>query len=142
MSDFDPLVLGRRVREARRKAGLTLAELGAKVGRPAPYLSQLENGKVEPKLGLVADLATHLRCSTAELLDAEAPNRRTQLEIDLLRVQRDPAYQRLGLSELRPSGKIPDDVLEHLVALAKALPEDGGTSRRLRAADRAQGVKS
>ena len=31
-----------------------MAALGEVVGRPAPYLSQLENGKVEPKLGFVA----------------------------------------------------------------------------------------
>jgi XRE family transcriptional regulator, fatty acid utilization regulator len=138
MSDFDPLVLGRRVREARKGAGLTLAELGARVGRPAPYLSQLENGKVEPKLGLVADLAGALRCTTAELLDSDAPTRRAELEIELLRLQREPAYRRLGLPELRPSAKLSDDVLEHLVTLAKALPDGGGGERRLRAADRAR----
>lgn len=139
MSDFDPLVLGRRVREARRRAGLTLAELGTQVGRPAPYLSQLENGKVEPKLSLVSGIASALRCTTADLLSDEAPTRRAELEIELLRLQREPGYQRLGLSELRPSAKLPDEVLEHLVALAKALPNDEGLSnRRLRAADRAR----
>jgi transcriptional regulator with XRE-family HTH domain len=141
MGDYDALVLGRRVREARRKAGLTLAELGAAVGRPAPYLSQLENGKVEPKLGLVADLAAALRCTTGELLESEAPTRRAELEIELLRLQRRPGYRRLGLSELRPSSKLSDEVLEHLVALAKAVPDDdGAANRRLRAADRARMV--
>jgi transcriptional regulator with XRE-family HTH domain len=138
VSDFDPLVLGRRVREARRRAGLTLAELGAAVGRPAPYLSQLENGKVEPKLGLVSALASALHCTAAELLETDAPTRRAQLEIELLRLQREPAYARLGLPELRPSSKLTDDVLEHLVALAKALPEDVSADRRSRAADRAR----
>lgn len=140
MGDFDPLVLGRRVREARRRAGMTLAQLGAAVGRPAPYLSQLENGKVEPKLGLIADLAKALRCTTADLLETEAPNRRAELEIELLRLQQQPAYRRLGLPELRPSAKLPDEVLEHLVTLAKALPEhdDGNRIRAARAADRAR----
>ena len=53
MAQHDTLVLGRRIRAARRRLGLTLAELGEVVGRPAPYLSQLENGKVEPKFGLI-----------------------------------------------------------------------------------------
>src|SRR5690606_7829695 len=114
MGDFDPLMLGRRVREARRRAGLTLAELGAQVGRPAPYLSQLENGKVEPKLSLVSAVASALRCSTADLLSEEARTRRAELEVELLRLQREPGYRRLGLSELRPSAKLPDEVLEHL----------------------------
>ena len=61
MAQLDTLVLGQRVREARRRAGLTLAELGEKVARPAPYLSLLENGKVEPKIGLIGDLADALR---------------------------------------------------------------------------------
>jgi XRE family transcriptional regulator, fatty acid utilization regulator len=138
MEEFDPLVLGHRVRDARRRAGLTLAQLGAEVGKPAPYLSQLENGKVEPKLGLVRDLARALRCTTAELLEAEAPNRRAELEIELLRLQRTPGYRRLGLPELRPSARLPDDVLEHLVALARHLPDEPGAERRLRAADRAR----
>jgi transcriptional regulator with XRE-family HTH domain len=138
MSEFDPLVLGHRVREARRRSGLTLAELGAAVGRPAPYLSQLENGKVEPKLSFVADLARVLRCTTAELLESGAPNRRSELEIELLRLQKQPAYRALGLPELRPSAKLADDVLEHLVALGRALPDDAGPTRRLRAADRAR----
>jgi transcriptional regulator with XRE-family HTH domain len=138
MSDFDPMVLGRRVREARRRAGLTLAALGEQVGRPAPYLSQLENGKVEPKLGLVADLARVLRCTTADLLEPDAPTRRAELEIELLRLQQRPAYQALGLPELKPSAKLGDEVLEHLVALGRALPDDHRATRRLRAADRAR----
>lgn len=138
MTQLDTMVLGRRVRAARRRLGLTLAELGETVGKPAPYLSQLENGKVEPKLGLIADLAAALRCSTADLLEAEAPSRRAELEIELLRLQRLPHYERLGLAELRPSAKLSDDALEHLVALGRSLPEDGDSSRRARVADRAR----
>ena len=45
--DLDLLVLGHRIRFARRQKGATLA---GRVGGPTvPYLSQLENGKVEPK---------------------------------------------------------------------------------------------
>jgi transcriptional regulator with XRE-family HTH domain len=54
---LDSLVLGRRVRHHRGKAGLTLDQLGAAVGKPAPYLSLLENGKKEPKVNLLLDVA-------------------------------------------------------------------------------------
>ena len=138
MGNYDTLVLGRRIRAARQKAGLTLSELGAKVGRTAPYLSQIENGKIEPKLGFISDVADALRCTTSDLLSEEAPSRRAELEIELVRLQREPQYRRLGLAELKPSAKLADDVLEHLVSLAKALPEDVDLSRRSRAADRAR----
>ncbi|MEO2155746.1 MAG: helix-turn-helix transcriptional regulator, partial [Acidimicrobiales bacterium] len=61
---FDRIVLGHRLRHLRRGAGLTLSELGARIGRPASYLSQVENGRIEPKLGVLGDLATALDCST------------------------------------------------------------------------------
>jgi transcriptional regulator with XRE-family HTH domain len=138
MAQHDTLVLGRRIRAARRRLGLTLAELGEVVGRPAPYLSQLENGKIEPKYGLINDLAAALRCTPAELLEVEAPSRRAELEIELLRLQQMPHYNRLGLPEIRASAKLSDEVLEHLVGLGRALPEDADTARRGRAADRAR----
>ncbi len=141
-SALERLVLGHRVRHARKRANLTLAELGKRVNKPAPYLSQLENGKVEPKLRLVNDIAGVLEAEVAELLDPAPPDRRAELEIELVRAQADPRYQALGLSELRPSAKLTDEVLEHLVALYRNLPPagDGGAEgiRRQRATDRAR----
>ena len=140
MAQLDTLVLGQRVREARRRAGLTLAELGEKVARPAPYLSLLENGKVEPKIGLIGDLADALDVLSADLLDPAPPTRRAELEIDLERLQHEPHYQALRLPQIKASAKLPDEVLEHLVTLAKALPREGvvESGQRLRAADRAR----
>ena len=138
---FDPLVLGQRVRHRRKEVGLTLAELGQQVGRPAPYLSQLENGRVEPKLGLLDELAGALGCAPADLLDERPPHRRAELEVALERAQADPRYRALGLGHLRPSAKVPDEVLEHLVALYHGLPEvddDAEAGRRQRAGDRAR----
>ena len=113
----DPLVLGHRVRHFRRRAGLTLAQLGERIGRPVPFLSQLENGKVEARLTTINDLADALGTTALELLDAEAPNRRAALEIALERAQRHERFGRLGLPPLRVTAKIPDEVLEHLVEL-------------------------
>jgi predicted transcriptional regulator/DNA-binding XRE family transcriptional regulator len=113
----DAIVLGHRIRHFRRRAGLTLDALGARVGKPAPYLSLLENGKREPRLGLVNDLAAALDVPAVDLLKPEAPNRRAELEIALARAQDDPLYRELGLPYLKPSAKLPDIVLEHLVRL-------------------------
>ena len=117
----DPVVLGHRIRHFRRAKGFTLDELGTQVGKAAPYLSMLENGKREPRLGLINALADALDVATTELLRPEAPTRRAELEIALERAQEDPLYEELGLAHFRPTAKTPDIVLEHIVRLFREL---------------------
>lgn len=114
---LDPLVFGQRLRHYRRQADLTLDALGAALGRPASYLSQLENGHREPRLSTVNELAAALRCSAGELLDPSPPSRRAELEVTLAHMQDDPRYAELHLPLLRPSARMDDATLEHLVAL-------------------------
>lgn len=118
---IDPLVFGHRVRHYRKHAGMTLDDLGARVGRPAPYLSLLENGKKEPKLGLINDLSVALGVDVTELLSSEAPSHRAELEVAVERAQQDQAYRDLGLPYLKPSTRIPDAALEHIVSLYEEL---------------------
>src|SRR5580693_7453209 len=110
-------VFGQRLRHARRARGLTLAELGGRVGRAPSVLSMIENGRREPKLSLIEALASALSVPTAELLRRQPPSRRAQLEIALEEAQRDPAYRELGLPHLRVGARVPNDVIEHLVGL-------------------------
>jgi predicted transcriptional regulator/DNA-binding XRE family transcriptional regulator len=117
----DPVVLGYRIRHYRRTRGLTLDELGQRVGKAAPYLSMLENGKREPRLGLINALADALDVAATELLRPEPPTRRAELEIALERAQEDPLYEELGLAHFRPTAKTPDVVLEHIVRLFREL---------------------
>jgi transcriptional regulator with XRE-family HTH domain len=119
-SAIDTIVFGHRLRHLRRQRGLTLDELGALVGKPGPYLSQLENGHTEPKLSLLGELAQAVGVSLAELIDPTAPTRRAELEIAVGRAQEDPAYGALGLSHYKPSAKTKDEALEHMVALYEA----------------------
>lgn len=114
---IDPLVFGHRVRHFRRQAGLTLDQLGELVGKPAPYLSMLENGKREPRLGLINALAEALDVGAGDLLLPEAPSRRSRLEIAVAKAQDDPLYRDLELPHLKPHAKLPDVALEHVVAL-------------------------
>lgn len=114
---LDPLVFGQRLRHFRRQADLTLEALGAALGRPGSYLSQLENGHREPRLSMVNQLAAALGCSASDLLDPSPPNRRAELEVTLAHMQDDPRYQQLRLPHLRPSARLDDATLEHLVAL-------------------------
>ena len=136
---FDPAVFGHRLRHHRKALGMTLDDLGALVDRPAPYLSLLENGKREPKLSQIDGLARALGISTADLLDPEPPNRRAALELTLERIKEDPRYRALDLPELKATARVPDEALEHVVALFEALTgsdeSEGVDSVRLAAAE-------
>jgi XRE family transcriptional regulator, fatty acid utilization regulator len=112
---LDLATFGQRLRHARRARGLTLAELGAKVGRTPSVLSLIENGRREPRLSLVEQLAAALSVPVSELLKKQPPSRRAQLEIALELAQRDPSYRALGLPVLRVGTWGPTDVLGHTI---------------------------
>jgi XRE family transcriptional regulator, fatty acid utilization regulator len=116
-SGLDLATFGQRLRHLRRARGLTLAELGTRVGRAPSALSLLENGRREPKLSLIESLARALSVAPEELLRPQPPSRRAQLEITLEEAQHDPLFRDLGLSYLKVGARVPADVLEHLVAL-------------------------
>src|SRR6202041_3383617 len=78
---LDLNMFGQRLRHVRRSRGLTLAELGARVGRAPSALSLLENGRREPKLSLIEALASALSVPTGELLRQQPPSRRAQLGV-------------------------------------------------------------
>ncbi len=118
---IDLVTFGQRLRHLRRAQGLTLTELGERVGRAPSALSLLENGRREPKLSLIEQLAAALSVPVSELLSRQPPSRRAQLEIALADAQQDPSYRRLGLAPLKVGTRVPTDVLEHLVAVAAEL---------------------
>jgi transcriptional regulator with XRE-family HTH domain len=118
---IDLFTFGQRLRHLRRMRGLTLTELGERIDRAPSVLSLIENGRREPKLSLIEQLATVLSVPTTELLSRQPPSRRAQLEIAVAEAQRDPSYRRLGLPQLKIGARVPTDVLEHLVAVAAEL---------------------
>lgn len=124
----DRLLLGKRLRHFRTRAGLTLDQLGERVGVVASQLSHIENGRREPRLGLLQAIARELEIDPAELLKQEAPDHRSALELELERAQALPGYLRLGLPRVRTPRTLPDDTLEALVGLHREL------ARRSRAA--------
>src|SRR5262244_1390250 len=69
-------LFGQRLRHFRRARGLTLAELGERVGRAPSALSLLENGRREPKLSLIEALAAALSVPADELMRKESPSHR------------------------------------------------------------------
>lgn len=118
---LEPLVLGRRVRHYRNEAGLTLDQLGEMVSKPAPYLSLLENGKKEPRVNLVIEIAQALGVEVADLFDLEPPTRRDALEIALIRAQETSLFETLHLPTIKPSAKVDNQTLAHIVGLHDAI---------------------
>ena len=96
---------------------MTLAQLAAAAGSASSALSMIENGRREPRLSLLQAIAGALDVPVEDLLRPEPPSRRASLEIALEHAQRESSYASLGLPPLRPSPRIPTDVLEHVVAL-------------------------
>lgn len=113
----ETLTVGRRIRHLRTARGLTLDALGQRVGVTSSMLSLVENGRREPRLTLLRDLADALGVTLNELIDPEPPTRRAALEIELDRAQRTAPFQRLGLPVVRPGRTLPTPVLEQLVGL-------------------------
>jgi transcriptional regulator with XRE-family HTH domain len=111
------------VRHFRQRSELTLDQLGERVDKPAPYLSLLENGKKEPKVKLMMEIAAALDVDIAELLEATPPTRRDSLEISLIRAQESSLFESLDLPVIKPSAKVDNQTLAHIVGLHDAIRE-------------------
>src|SRR5680860_1006900 len=117
----DLITLGHRIRHFRSERGLTLDQLGERVGLAGSQLSLIENGRREPKLSALQDLAGALRVDLAELLSRDAPNSRAGLEIELDRAQKNPLYGALGLPQVKVTKGMPAAAIESLVGLHREL---------------------
>jgi predicted transcriptional regulator/DNA-binding Xre family transcriptional regulator len=117
IESYDPLVVGRRVRELRTAAGLTLSDLAGRLGRAPSHLSMVENGKRELRLGELHAMAGALGVDVGDLLSQAPRSRRAQLEIALERAQRSPLFTSLGLAPLAVRKTLPDQAIETVLAL-------------------------
>jgi transcriptional regulator with XRE-family HTH domain/predicted transcriptional regulator len=117
----DLATLGQRIRHFRAAAGLTLDQLGERAGIAGSQLSLMENGKREPRLSLLGEIAGALGVTVATLLDETPPTERARLEIDLERMQGNPVYASLGLPSIRASKSMSDETLVALVGLHREL---------------------
>lgn len=114
-------LLGQRIRHARKKAGLTLAELAQGVDRATSLMSQIENGKREPKLSLLEDIASVLGVSVEYLVKREAPSERSALELELEHYQSQNTYKASGLPQVVVGAQMSIDTLRALVGLHRQL---------------------
>ena len=59
-SDIASLVVGRVIRDARRRVGMTQVECARRLGTSAAYVSGLETGRMNPTIGQLSAVATAL----------------------------------------------------------------------------------
>ncbi|HEU5222537.1 MAG TPA: helix-turn-helix domain-containing protein [Candidatus Lumbricidophila sp.] len=117
----DLATLGQRLRHFRTQRGLTLDQLGALVGLAGSQLSLIENGRREPRLSTLDELAKALEVPLTELLAREAPNPRAALELELGRAVSSPLYGALGLPSVRASRGLSDEAIAAIVGLHREL---------------------
>nr|WP_075818813.1 helix-turn-helix domain-containing protein [Serinicoccus sp. CNJ-927] len=117
----DPVSVGRRVRHHRREAGLTLADVAARVELSTSALSLIENGRREARASVLGRLATALDVDLTTLLTGGPPSRRAALEVRWERAQRAEGFQTLGIPPVRVGPGLPDDALEALVGLYESV---------------------
>lgn len=117
----DLVTLGQRIRHFRTNAGLTLDQLGERVGIAGSQLSLMENGRREPRLTLLSAISGAVGVQLSDLLDEAPPSKRAALEIELDRAQRGSVYASLGLPAIRPAKGTSDETLEALVGLHREL---------------------
>ena len=120
-STIELTTLGHRIRHFRTSAGMTLDELGADVGVAGSHLSLIENGKREPKLSLLQQIAAATGAQLSDLLSSDPPNRRAALEIELDRAQSTHAFRRLGLPGVKVTKGLSDETIETVLGLHREL---------------------
>ena len=61
-------LIGERISQARTRRGWNQSELARRLGKPRQHLSQIEQGKQQPRAELLVEIATVLGVSTDYLL--------------------------------------------------------------------------
>lgn len=112
----DLATLGSRIRHARTAKGMTLAALAARINRASSYLSQIENGRREPKLSVLTSIAEALGVTVSDLMIAQAPSERASLELQLKAAQTSPLAAEWGIPHVHVGPRLPTDALRALTA--------------------------
>ncbi|MCU1528914.1 MAG: family transcriptional regulator [Frondihabitans sp.] len=119
--NVDTATLGHRIRHFRQERGLTLAELGATLELSTSQLSLMENGKREPRVSLLGTIATALGVTVADLLEKEAPDPRSALELEIARFEGGQLFASLGVPAVKVTAGTPSSTLETIAGLYREL---------------------
>lgn len=118
---LDLATLGARIRHVRNARGMTLTQLSKKVNRATSLLSQIENGKREPRLNVLNMIAQALGVSVESLMKPTPPSQRAALELELASRQSSPSFAKTGIPPVHIGPRLPTDALKSLVAAHRKL---------------------
>ncbi|MBP3731477.1 MAG: helix-turn-helix transcriptional regulator [Mailhella sp.] len=68
---LDRVMIGKRIRDCRRNAGISQDFLAEKAGLSTPYVSKIENARKKASLDALVEIASVLQISTDYLLFGE-----------------------------------------------------------------------
>jgi transcriptional regulator with XRE-family HTH domain len=110
--------LGKRIRELRTSADLTMRKLGALVDVSAPHIADIEQGNRQPSDELLARLAKALNTADDDLhqYNTRPPTKEMEKLIEI-----DPEYSmafRKFVNAVRKNGVSPDKIIN----ISKKLP--------------------
>ena len=115
--EVDALTIGRRIRQLRVAAGLTLEQLATAIDRAPSQVSMIETGKREPKLTQLQAIARALDTTIDQILADQPLDERAGMEIAVERAMKGQTFQALGIAPFRIGKTVPDEALRALLAL-------------------------
>ena len=117
--EFDPLIVGRRIRELRTKQGMNLEVLARAIERAPSQVSAIENGKRTPPIQQLQKIAQALGVSLTQLLNSEILSERTANELEIERAQRGGLYSSLGLPDAFIGKTVSNNIIEIILGLQR-----------------------
>ena len=109
------LELGQKIREIRKRSGLSMKKLAEKVGVNLLTIHRIETGKVSPSVALLSEIAYYLNYSITSFMTGE------DRSVILIKGDAQPAIKsdKMDLKILAPKGSLDENIS---VTLGKAEP--------------------
>lgn len=101
--------IGQNIKEARKKAGITQAELANAVGLSTITIRQYESDKREPRYHIINKIAKVLDCDISKLVDSK---KEAQMILNTLIGEEDDQEQRFFSSSKKDDGELIDTLTE------------------------------
>ena len=105
------MTVGERIRNARKKAGLTQVQLGEKLGVSGSMIGQYEKDLRKPKIETMDKIATALNCYVSDLFPEDAT------ELEVLRILDDSKTKKNAIDLILSNREIPEEIKETIKSM-------------------------